>query len=125
MDLAASSVCDDYIKSVNPEEYKQTKLQEEDEADDEESTKDSATTEGSNSTGTSSRSFTREQCKKRVLEMWYTFPEHMDSKNIKIWTPGNTKVDELRRLVRKTLGKYRNRINAMANARTIGTAKVP
>ena len=84
MDSAAWSVCDDYIKSVNPEEYKQAELQEEDEADGDESIKDSATTEGSNSTGTSSCIGTHKQSGERLIEVWYTLPEHMDSENIKI-----------------------------------------
>ena len=41
-----------------------------------------------------------------------------------MWAPGSTKVDDLRRFARKTIGNGAKRFVAVADNRTIGIAKV-
>ena len=109
---------------MTPEEHKQTESQDEDETDGDKSSNDSAATEGSSSTGTSNYIDTYKQSKKRLVEVWYTLPEHMGSENIKMWVPGNIKVDDLRRLVRKTIGNGGKHIVVVANNKTNGSVMV-
>ena len=85
---------------------------------------DSVATEGSSSTSTSSYIDSYKQNKQRLCEAWYTLPQTLGRENIKMWVPGNIKVDDLRRLIRKSIGNGGKRIVVVADNRMSGSTMV-